>query len=54
MEQVGDKPEEVRRHLEEEQRQLEGQQPSGSGVRPDDEAEQTPADDEADVSGRDA
>ncbi|MFE0331936.1 hypothetical protein ACWEWI_32025 [Streptomyces sp. NPDC003753] len=54
MEQVGDKPEEVRRHLEEEQQQLEEQQPSRSGVRPDDEAEQTAAGDEADVSGRDA
>jgi hypothetical protein len=63
MEQVGDKPEEVRRHLEEEQQQLEEQQPSRSGVRPEDEAgqtvtdegtEQTAADDAPDVSGRDA
>ncbi|MEV6737108.1 hypothetical protein AB0N14_09295 [Streptomyces sp. NPDC051104] len=63
MEQVGDKPEEVRRHLEEEQQQFEEQQPSRSGVRPEDEvgrtvtdeeAEQTAADDAPDVSGRGA
>ncbi|MGR6974463.1 hypothetical protein ACU639_33510 [Streptomyces cynarae] len=52
MEQVGDKPEEVRRHLEEEQQQFEERQPSRSGGRPHDEAGQTPADDEADGSGR--